>query len=102
MGQVGRYIDSRPDEGKDRIIEAREWSEEFWVNLRNRDCRCLVGHAEDMQRNSDELQHSTRLLGYRVAAMFSRFGIPRISRIFKLRAAKNNVVAIPAEIPAAL
>ena len=93
MGQVGRYIDSRPVEGKDRIIEAREWSEDGWVDSTS--CKCLVGHAENMVADGVDMSAEGWHAGIKVALMFERFGVPRISRLFKLRAAKNNVVEIP-------
>ena len=98
MGQVGRYIDSRPDEGKDRVIEAREWAIDAWV--RSVDCKCLVGYAEDMTRSEMSISTEGWDAGIRAATLFNRFGVSRMSRLFKLRAAKDNVVSIPTEITA--
>lgn len=96
MGRIARYIDSQPDEGKDRILEAQEWSVSDWVVSPN--CKCLVGHAEDMIHSGEALSSEAFYVGIRVSSMFDRFGVSRISRLFKLRAAKNNHVD-PQAIP---
>lgn len=98
MGQVGRYIDSRSDEAKDRIIQAPNWAATTWVL--SPECKCLVGYAEDMTYNEDYVSSDGFFAGIRVVSMFTRFGVPRMSRLFKLRAAKNNLIEISAEIAA--
>jgi hypothetical protein len=49
MGVLGRYIDLLPDEAKDRIIEAQDWCVADVIG--DRRARCLIGHAEDWQKN---------------------------------------------------
>jgi hypothetical protein len=45
MGLMGRYIDSLPPAGRDRLITAQEWC--VAGVLGRGGGRCLVGHAED-------------------------------------------------------
>lgn len=45
MGLMGRYIDSLPAAGRDRLITAQEWC--VAGVLGQGGGRCLVGHAED-------------------------------------------------------
>lgn len=45
MGLLGRYLDSLPDEARDRIIEAQNWGIGTLVDAEGN--RCVLGHAED-------------------------------------------------------
>ena len=48
MGMLGRYIDSLPVHGRDRLIRAQEWCVAGVLGPDGG--RCLVGYAEDWQR----------------------------------------------------
>ena len=108
MGLVGRYIDALSDEQKDRIIEATSWSEPsegVYVDKQDPSCRCLAGHAENWYR--EKVDHTqARPLGIIIpkcsidaAIQFpnlqDHFGVERIIRVCKARAAKGN--RIPTE-----
>ena len=111
MGIVGKYLDALSDEQRDRVIEAKSWTS-CWVDDKDGDCRCLVGHAEDMgwvdeqQVQRDPVEgtrlvvtgllprhlHPVAYVGFKVPRMFARFGKDRIVRACKARAAKGNRV----------
>lgn len=45
MGMLGRYLDSLPVRGRDRLIAAQDWCVAGVIGPG--EARCLVGHAED-------------------------------------------------------
>ena len=113
MGQAGRYIDNLIETQSDRVIEAKLWGEDFVRVDEDGNCyKCLVGHAENWGNGLKEMDNShhnpyrvidvTRAVYNKVPTLFKRFGMDRMVRLFKLRAAKNNVVSIPTQIPATL
>ena len=106
MGLVGRYIDSRNDEAKDRIITGQLWGVDFCDDNGH---RCLCGHAEDWDENHSRTDYSARPqrhFSWRshyqikddvfnvVPRLFKRFGQDRIVAMFKTRAAKDNTIPI--------
>ena len=100
MGLVGKYIDALRDEQRDRIIEGEDFGDGwYYVNPDNTSCRCLVGHAEDW--SIDHWGVAVRgvwspvSIGpcVRFPSLADRFGIDRIVRMCKARAAKGNAPA---------
>jgi hypothetical protein len=105
MGLLGRYLDSLPDQARDRIIEAQDWGMGTLVDARGN--RCLLGHAEDwlyagslfrnragdLQLQRWRVQHfgpSSHLeIGRRFDLLCHRSGVPTAVRMIKLRAARG-------------
>lgn len=104
MGLLGRYLDSLPDEARDRIIEAQDWGIGALVDAEGN--RCVLGHAEDwiyagsLLRNhagAPELQRwrtqqfgpSSHLeIGRRFDTLCHRDGVERMVRRVKARAGR--------------
>jgi hypothetical protein len=107
MGIVGRYIDRLTDEQRDRIIVAQDWCSKHFMDGDN---RCLVGHAINVRgvndvRNLDVETYTDKL--FRRGVVFApgrfdhlcaRFGIARIVRACKARAARNNAITLTAPL----
>lgn len=91
MGMLGRYIDGLTDEQKDRIIQAQEWAAAQNKAFGGRNPRCLVEQAQGFVgcavNNTDYF-----IYGMRFDMACGRFGIKRIVRACKLRAAKFNFI----------
>lgn len=106
MGKVARYIDGLTDEQRDRIIRAQEWG---WgacaVNEKRRDpdnpmwFGCLVEQAWGNWDEASQTRefHSIGLGGF--DSLVLRFGLDRIVRACKARAARANTVTLPEHVP---
>lgn len=121
MGAMGRYIDSLDDEKRDRLIKAQQWV--AWVRRDGMGGGCLVGHAEDDAANrfhktfkdgsivspetATPLIAAARKMNYTAFKMMrrklpwasfnlatERFGIERVVRAIKQRAARRNNAAV--------
>jgi hypothetical protein len=98
---IGKWIDGLTDEQRDRIIEGHEWTAGSMSGYGA--SRCLVGHAFDYRRNGGfqdvvaaqaSGQHGIGV-AFRFDALVARFGLNRIVRACKMRAARRNVVVLP-------
>ncbi|MEM7416816.1 MAG: hypothetical protein AAF389_15020 [Gemmatimonadota bacterium] len=101
---IGLWIDGLTPEQRDRIIEGQGWttSESHYVDPDG--CRCLVGHVDGWQNDdevpdvdSDEdaiwgLDGRPNFIACRYPDLVKRFGVDRVVRVIKQRAAKGNRV----------
>lgn len=92
---IGKWIDGLTDVQKDRIIEGQGWCPQI---IEMGHSRCLVGHAigglaawREIVNTGDH--RSFAGIGTHFDDLVVRFGLDRIVRACKLRAAKSNVVA---------
>ena len=89
MGLLGRYIDSLMVEEKDRIIVGQEWCQ-YTLTTPN-GSHCLMGQV-DAQRYP--IRCGDAMYGVHIGITFDstvgRFGMDRIVRACKLRAAKPH------------
>ena len=113
MGIVGKYIDGANDAQRDRIIEAKGWSEAFYDD-EDPSCRCLVGHAENwgsgirecvVDENGISLRYLETPKGTVVfnqfPALCQRFGMDRAVQLVKQRASKGyQIPEISYKMPA--
>lgn len=116
MGLLGRYLDHLPDHARDRIIEAQGWGMGALVDSQAN--RCVLGHAENwiyagsLFRNragDPELQrwrvrtfgpNSHLEIGRRFDTLCYRYGIERVVRWVKRRAADPHPAVTAASAPA--
>lgn len=89
MGQVGRWIDERTDIERDRIIEAQGWVAGY---LEYQGQRCLVGHVCGTPGWRDIDFRDIAVTATRFDQLVLRFGLDRIVRACKLRAARGGIV----------
>jgi hypothetical protein len=107
MGDIGRYIDLLPDQAKDRVIEAQDWTVGQLVG--GDGSRCLVGHAEDWGMSGPRMRQrvipsenealmirrlmfgvdAASRIGSRFDRLCRRVGTQRAVRLVKLRAARR-------------
>lgn len=103
--RVGKIIDAMTDVERDRLIEAQGWCAKVLMDKDGN--RCMLGHAvgsvNDVQIRAEAAGLCRRMGVYRAGDTFdelvARFGMDRIVRAIKLRAAKGNNVTLsePAE-----
>lgn len=99
---IGKWIDRLDAEQKDRIITGQGWCVH---SIQLYEDRCLVGHAIGglpAWRNlggdiGARLPLAT--VGRRFDGLCDRFGMDRIVRACKLRAAKSHRVVLPDAVP---
>lgn len=101
MGLLGRYLDSVEDRHRDRVIVGQGWTSNCFID-ENTGNKCVVGHAEAWYRlgaaNASAaggiLRNRRNKLGetvyVRFDALCNRFGLARMTRLCKMRAAKGN------------
>jgi len=101
MGKVGRHIDTFNDAERDRVIEGQGWGVQWAEIDDDGTCtKCLIGHkrgmgyADNTMRSLPEygefLDEKDSLIGIHMVKVFERFGISRIAKLLKMRAAKGN------------
>lgn len=102
MGKMGRWIDGLTDEQKDRIVRGQRWRDQLVIDADGR--KCLVGHAAGYQVKKRANGNGTAAFrvgcevylpdttptGSRFDRLCGRFGLERIVRACKQRAAKGN------------
>lgn len=104
MGKVANYIDGLSEVEKDRIVRAQKWRPGSY--LHSDGTRCLVGHAADAKPHpkylvlstkanglkaiNAEVEHENMMVELRFDYLVRRFGLQRIVRACKLRAARGN------------
>lgn len=103
MGAMGRFLDRVPDDARDRVIQAQDWTTSGSDFIDAQGCRCMVGHAEDWRHNSIGMQtariHLTRWddddAYLRYEPLVRRVGLARAIELVKARAAKGNRIPLP-------
>lgn len=105
MGKIGRYIDGLTDEQRDRIVTGQGWTSRADCFVDDTGCRCLVGHVDQwrmvgrdqMSNGQCTIRHNEHHLYPRAVR---RFGLARVVRACKLRAAatlSSSVEARPTD-----
>lgn len=98
MGRMGTFLDLLPDEARDRVIEGQFWiTGEFVAPTGG---RCLIGHAHDFVWDSGKQVALHRVAlpplpfqGQHFDRACHRFGMERVVRAIKARAARNHAPA---------
>lgn len=89
---IGQWIDGLTDEQKDRIVRATEWRPHKLGSPG--EPRCLTGHAFDITITDVARGHpdagESLAIGVSFDDLVHRFGIDRIVRACKLRAAATT------------
>jgi hypothetical protein len=100
---LGLYIDGRTDEQRDRIIEGQRWCIQAIEDHKH--ARCLVGHVVGGGAGWRALYNGWNVsvasllpIGNRFDDLCRRFGMDRIVRCCKLRAAKGNAITLTAPL----
>ena len=94
---LGLWIDALTDEERDRIIEAQNWESGNPCYGNN----CLVGHAKECATTPEMIRALD--IGYfdspmlRFDLLVGRFGLDRVVRAIKARAAKGNRIELPGD-----
>lgn len=109
---LGRYLDALDAEARDRVIEAQVWgtgsisqpclvrhSEGGYGGVER--CFRITDRARRFEWRAGELRSDFQFrdldnVGYRFDRLCRRFGMDRVVRACKLRAAKSNRISIPA------
>lgn len=93
---LGKWIDGLTEGSKDRIIEAQRWcSEAIYESHTN--SYCLVGHVYGGTEGvlfDAGVELVSQTTGRCFDRLVQRFGLPRLVRACKLRAAKQNKVLL--------
>lgn len=93
---LGRIIDELPDEARDRLVRAQNWTYGEWTNAID-NSRCFVMHVQDDEAIIDAFRQHHRVLPpcavedtvLQFDKLCRRFGKDRIVRAIKKRAGAN-------------
>lgn len=105
---IGTWIDGLTDNQRDNIITATQWREGWY--LYDDGARCLVGHVADVEATAfscdgmaimDSSQAgATNAIEDRFDRLVDRFGLTRVVRAIKARAARRNREAVDSMLAA--
>lgn len=92
MGKVGRWIDGLSHDEKDRVVRATAWGTVDDLTTLKEPARCIVSHAQGLvSEDGRPLSHiegeDYGRTGCRFDRLCDRFGLERIVRACKQRAA---------------
>ena len=94
---IGQWIDGLTDEQRDNIVEGRDWYWAGWFRARRPagSGSCLVNHAISRGTMGNAVAMAGEpFIADRYDRLTIRFGLARVVRAIKLRAARNSTEAI--------